>query len=122
MEVMSISVFGLCTISPPPLIYPKRTRKAETFLRKLSESRDREGPHENGLAKFAQTAPSSTPPPRRLSRKKVKSQERCRGPGLFKTEKEDRKQTLHEPQRFFNTLQIKAYGTAPDRSQLQPQP
>ena len=61
MEVMSISVFGSPPLSPPPLTYQKRIRKAETFLRKLSESRDQEGPHENGLAKFAQTAPSSAP-------------------------------------------------------------
>jgi len=43
MEVMSISVFGSPPRSPPPLTYQKRTRKAETFLRKLSESRDRKG-------------------------------------------------------------------------------
>jgi len=82
---MSISVFGLCPISPSPLTYQKQTRKAETFLRKLSALRDRERPHENGLAKFAQTTPSSVPPPRKPSRKKVKSKERCRGPGFKKT-------------------------------------
>lgn len=45
LEVISISVFGSRPQSPPPLTYQKRTRKAETFLRKLTESSETGNDH-----------------------------------------------------------------------------